>query len=107
MNLFRLAQSFADKPPPDPAPVGRYVINHGKRMFVDKRSVTTSARGFALHPLPVLTAEGNGRGSGDLHKQDTTGTFTLIGTWARDRIAVCNTVPDNYQELRFDLVEHS
>ncbi|MBF6339825.1 hypothetical protein IU450_28620 [Nocardia abscessus] len=105
MNLFRLAQFSANTPPPDPAPVGRYVINHDKRMFVDKRSVTENASGFARHPLPVLTAEGNGRGSGDLHEANTTGNFTLVGTWARDRIAVGGSVPERYQELRFDLVE--
>ncbi|WP_067474244.1 hypothetical protein [Nocardia amamiensis] len=105
MNLFRLAQFSAKTPPPDPAPVGRYVINHDKRMFVDKRSVTENASGFALHPLPVLTAEGNGRGSGDLHEANTTGNFTLVGTWARDRIAVGGSVPERYRKLRFDLVE--
>lgn len=60
----------------------RWVLNHDKHEYVDLHAVPTSRWG-AIHPVPLLTAEGNGRGGGDFHGQND-----LIGTWARDRIQV-------------------
>ena len=39
-----------------------------------------------FHPLPLLTANGNGRGGGDYLGSD----MDLVGSWAGDRIAVAN-----------------
>lgn len=103
LNLYKLANDSMKALVPEPVPVGRYVINHDKRTYVDKDTVSANASEFRIHPLPVLTVEGNGRGGGDLY--DAIGDFTLVGTWARDRITVSDTVPDGYGELRFDLVE--
>ena len=36
----------------------RFIVNHTKRQYVDRDKSTV------LHPLPLLTAEGNGRGGG-------------------------------------------
>lgn len=66
-----------------------YIINHSKKLFVDKQ------KHHSIHPLPLLTAEGNGRGGGDYR-----GTkIELIGTWARDVLSVEKEKPDNYEEL--------
>lgn len=105
LNLFFQSQSATKINSPEDLPVGRYVINHDKRTYVDKTTVVANASGFAIHPLPLLTAEGNGRGGGDLHEESATGNYTLIGTWARDRITVADTVPDGYQGIKFDLIE--
>jgi hypothetical protein len=59
-----------------------YIVNHTKRVYVKK--------GTGVHPLPILTAEGNGRGSGDYEGQN----MDLVGTWARDVISMENEAPD-------------
>lgn len=59
----------------------RYIINHTKKQYVDKHKKTGN---YVFHPLPLLTAEGNGRGGGDYHGIDE----NLIGIWARDVISV-------------------
>ncbi len=105
-NLFNKAKTATKITTPDEIPVGRYVINHDKRVYVDKTTVVANASGFAMHPLPVLTAEGNGRGGGDLRQESTTGNYALVGTWARARITVADTVPNGYRGLEFDLIEH-
>ena len=77
----------------------RFIVNHSKRLFVDKTKVPTKD-GFTLHPLPLLTAEGNGRGGGDYRDGEP-----LVGSWARDIISVEETAPTDYEELLFNLVE--
>ena len=40
----------------------RYIVNHTKGLYVDKNY---EVEGSTIHPLPLLTADGNGRGGGD------------------------------------------
>lgn len=93
----------------------RYVINHTKKLFVDKKLVPITRvykyknrKGiekdniFRIHPLPLLICEGNGQGSGDFFGSDSQ---ELVGTWARDLISVSNKKPKNYLEIFFNLVE--
>ncbi len=77
----------------------RYVINHSKKTFVDKFKVP-NVDGWRIHPLPLLTAEGNGRGGGDF-----IGESELVGSWSRDSISTSKRKPKEYTELIFDLKE--
>jgi len=77
----------------------RYVINHDTLEYVDKTKVPNKD-GWQIHPLPLLTAEGNGRGGGDFR-----GESELVGLWSRNIISVSEELPEGYTELEFDLVE--
>jgi hypothetical protein len=76
-----------------------YVVNHTKKQYVDKTKVPDSD-GWKIHPLPLLTCEGNGRGGGDFR-----GESELVGSWARDVISIESRIPAGYTELIFDLKE--
>jgi hypothetical protein len=81
----------------------RYLVNHDKKQFVDKTKVPTDSDGWKIHPPPLLTCEGNGRGGGDFR-----GESDLVGSWARDTISIESRkadIPKGYTELIFDLVE--
>lgn len=81
----------------------KYLVNHDKKQFVNKTKVPKDGDGWKIHPLPLLTCEGNGRGGGDFR-----GDSPLVGLWARDRISVVSTkaeIPKDFTELVFDLVE--
>jgi len=90
----------------------RYVINLDTKEFVDTKKIPMTEvwedeKGkewpFIIHPLPILTCEGNGRGGGDLHKEDP-----LVGKWARARVTVSNLKPkahEGYKEIEFNLYE--
>jgi hypothetical protein len=71
----------------------RYIVNHTKRQYVDKQ-------GKRIHPLPILTSDGNGRGGGDYRGPNK----SLAGAWARDVISIEKDFPPGYLELhcRFD-----
>ena len=72
-----------------------FVINHTKKEFVDKRkSLPIPDWGAKIHPLPLLTCEGNGRGGGDFR-----GDETYVGIWARDVISVDSEVPEGFKEI--------
>jgi len=87
----------------------RYVVNLDTKEFVDTKKVPLSdvwedEKGkewpFSIHPLPILTCEGNGRGGGDLRKEDP-----LVGKWARNRVIVSKTKPKGFTEMAFNLFE--
>jgi hypothetical protein len=81
----------------------KYLVNHDKQEFVDKTKVPKDKEGWQIHPLPLLTCEGNGRGGGDFR-----GENKLIGVWARNRISVVSKksdIPKGFKELVFDVVE--
>lgn len=82
-----------------------YIVNHSKKLYVDKGKVPGGKTGwedYHIHPLPLLTAEGNGQGGGDFFGKDPNG---LIGSWARNIISVESSIPEGYTELVFDLTE--
>ena len=74
-------------------PLYRYILNHDRRTFVDIAWAPVDAHGFRIHPLPLLTVDGNGRGGGDYHSTDA-----RLGMWARQRLEVTDDVPDGYVE---------
>ena len=99
-NLYDLASDatkLGDKVEPKHF---RYVVNHTKKTFVDKNKVPKDNEGWRIHPLPLLTVEGNNRGGGDFR-----GESPLIGIWARDLISVSTKKPKEYSETIFDLIE--
>jgi hypothetical protein len=98
-NLYGLADKI--KPPMSTVSY-RYVINHSKIFYVDKNQCTDVGDGWFIHPLPLLTCEGNGRSSGDFRGSDEN---RIVGAWARDSISVGNHIPEGYEKLVFDLKE--
>ena len=82
-------------------PKMKYVINHSKKEYVvipeDKEGE------WIIHPLPLLTADGNGLGGGDYHR----GTdMDKVGLWAYDIIEVGDEIPEGYTEFKVDFKEN-
>lgn len=102
-NLYRLAgDEIKIKPRKRNLPAKfRYIVNHTTKEFVDKFKYKDK-NGWIIHPLPLLTCEGNGSGGGDFYGADENG---LVGSWARHIISIDNHCPVEYTELIFDLVE--
>ena len=92
-NLFTLAKEIQVNLHNGPS-AGRYIINHSTKKYIDKDIVPEDEDGWKVHPLPLLTCEGNGRGGGDYRKENDS-----IGIWARDRISIEDSIPEDYTEL--------
>jgi len=76
-----------------PLPQFRYIVNTDKKEIVDLKELELHAKGldaddvWIIHPLPLLTCVGNGRGGGDFHGEDD-----RIGMWYRDHIYTTNDI---------------
>lgn len=104
-TLYDLAQleNEAKEMKPETRDMSAYhfLVNHTKKLYVDKRKSPDDGRGFRIHPLPLLTAEGNGRGGGDYRGAHE----DLVGSWARDVISVEKAAPAGFTELKCEFAE--
>jgi len=87
-NLYQSSERTMSPPTSDVT--YRYIVNHTKKLYVDKQNSESN-----IHPLPLLVCEGNQRGGGDYWGKNS----ELCGTWARDVISVTNEQPHGYEEL--------
>jgi hypothetical protein len=78
----------------------RYIVNHTKGLYIDKEAVKPGPDGRRLHPLPLLTAEGNCRGPSDYSGN----SLEAVGSWARDVISVKCKKPSIYEGV--DPLDH-
>jgi hypothetical protein len=100
-NLYHKCTEYSEiRPQQKDTTKYRFVVNHSKRQFVDKTKVPKDRDDMRLHPLPLLTAEGNGAGGGDYRGKSE----NLVGIWARDVISVEETAPTDYEEFSIDFV---
>jgi hypothetical protein len=112
-NLYDMVDDDECLKLPDIKKAFRYLINLDKKLYVDYKKVPITdtwinpkngqKRHYRIHPLPLLTCEGNGGGGGDYYGEDTN---EIVGTWARDRITVSTEKPsDDFKLMEFKLVE--
>ena len=66
----------------------------GKKEYVDKDYLPIHPEGWQVHPLPLLTCEGNGRGGGDYTRNNR-----YIGSWARNQISIEKQKPEDFKEI--------
>ena len=86
-----------------------YILNFDKKQFVriPKKSNKKDTHGYSMltiHPLPLLCADGNGRGGGDYWENNS--DFDKVGIWAYDRIGIDNEIPEGFTELVVNFVEN-
>ena len=74
-----------------------YLVNLDMEQYVDKRKCPNydHETNFCIHPLPLLTAEGNGRGGGDFRGFG----IDYVGFWSRSRIALMKEPPAGFKEI--------
>ena len=82
-----------------------YIVNYTKKEFVRKKDgpVASISRGFkwVIHPLPLLTSNGNNRGGGDFRAEND-----YVGTWAGDIIGMERLKPSKeFKEIVPDFIE--
>jgi len=78
------------------------IINHTLKEFVDVNKCPDTD-GWIIHPLPLLTASGNGRGGGDYNGDNE----ELVGTWAGHSISTNIISPSDYTEIFPNFIEIS
>jgi hypothetical protein len=82
----------------------RYIVNHTKKLYVDKEKCKKNDYEFIIHPLSLLVTDNcNGRGGGDYMGVNE----ELCGTWTRDVISVEKSIDTliDYIELECNFEE--
>lgn len=74
---------------PDAAEI-RYLLNWDKMEAVVIPAFNPDK--LTIHPLPLLTCEGNGRGGGDFR-----GENEYVGAWARNELNIQDTLPAGFE----------
>lgn len=78
-----------------------YKANKRKETWFDGEGVKHEST-WCIHPLPILTACGNGLGGGDYHGS----CMGIVGAWAFDEIEIWSHKPSRkYHQIRPTLVE--
>ena len=77
----------------------KYIINLDKKEVVAMPEFKEDD--WAIHPLPLLCASGNGRGGGDYHGIND----EMVGIWAYDRIGMTNELPDGFKLIEIEFKE--
>lgn len=107
-NLYDLATDKTKVNPVDYIDVCnktyQYIINEDTKQFVDVNKAKRDKWGMRVHPLPLLIAEGNGRGGGDYYTNRP--DIDKVGIWARNLIRVSDEKPaKGYKELKVNFKE--
>ena len=71
--------------PYETIPYYKYLVNYSKKQYCIVPEFDDSTDEYQVHPLPLLTCSGNGRGCGDYGLDDE-----RVGIWAYDRIGLTN-----------------
>jgi hypothetical protein len=71
----------------------KYILNLDKKQYVKIPKYNENE--WTIHPLPLLCADGNGRGGGDYNGFD----IHKVGVWAYNRIGISNEIPNEFTEL--------
>lgn len=95
-----------------------YFVNHTKGIYLSLREFVEKNKWHesydwdgehheidaCLHPLPLLTAVGNGQGGGDYgHKLLN---YDLVGSWAFDTIEIADTEPDGMEKVSYEFAKN-
>ena len=84
----------------------KFLINHDTKEFVDLneyKRASTDKYGWTIHPLPLLTAVGNGRGGGDFHEGNI--GYENVGIWAWHLLTISDTPEKDFTKLNLVFVE--
>lgn len=83
---------------------GKYIVNHTKKMYIEfdeYKIKNEDSEGWTVHPIPLLTCIGNGRGGGDYRGQ----SMEIVGDWYMNVISIEEMPPENYTQVTCDFKE--
>ena len=85
---------------------GKFLLNHDTAQYVnldEYKAASQDAEGWCIHPLPLLTAVGNDRGSGDFHEGNV--GYEYVGIWAWHLLSIVDTCPKYFSKFKLAFKE--
>lgn len=87
---------------------GKYIVNWTKKQYIDcdeYKKEYTDQDGWTIHPLPLLTAQGNGLGGGDYHESNI--HYADVGIWAGHEISIEDSAPMDFEKVELGFKEYN
>ena len=97
-----LDKEYYDSIPYNKLKYYKYLLNYDTKQFVKLPKINKNK--WVIHPVPLLCADGNGRGGGDYHDNGHC-DYDKVGIWAYNHIGVSNTLPADFIELKCNFNE--
>ena len=82
----------------------KFLVNHDTKEFIDlnKYREENTVDGYCTHPVSLLTALGNGCGSGDfMYHAESEEQVANVGKWAWNTLEITDTAPKEYKEVMY------
>jgi len=76
-----------------------------KKEYIDMetfRNRRDEGESLVIHPIPIMTCSGNGRGGGDYQGIN----MDLVGSWANDIVSLEKTIPKGFKLLDISFKEN-
>ena len=87
----------------------KFLVNHDTNEVLDlnRYREENTIDGECTHPVSLLTALGNGQGSGDFytHAQKHPDQIANVGKWAWNTLEITDKKPLGYKEVMFHFYE--
>lgn len=85
-----------------------FIVNNDKGLYIDLAKYVKEStfkpkwdsEEWCIHPLPILTCVGNGRGGGDYHGTN----IEAVGSWCMDLISFTKEFPSAFKEVDYSKV---
>ncbi|MEE3405687.1 MAG: hypothetical protein VZR73_16540 [Acutalibacteraceae bacterium] len=84
---------------------GKFLVNHSQKVYLNCNAYKENSldgHDWILHPLPLLTAIGNGKGGGDYRGCNA----NHVGDWCWDLISVEDAPPEGYREVEYTFIDY-
>lgn len=103
-TIYSLAREYGTKLEDIEAKHYRYFINEDKKQFFDVEKCKANNAGWTINPLPLLLADGNGKGGGDYSGVNE----KRVGCWKRNIVVTSDNRPDEneYKEIFINFIEN-
>lgn len=78
----------------------KFLINFDTKQYInlnEYKAQSVDSAGWLLHPLPLLTAVGNGRGLGDFHEGNI--GYENVGIWAWHLLSIKDNAPKDFTKV--------
>lgn len=87
---------------------GKFLVNHTTHEYInlDKYKKENKRNGYCTHPVPLLTAIGNGQGGGDFYTYANKEHIEDVGKWAWNVLEIVDQIPPSYNKDYKEVMYH-
>ena len=85
----------------------KFLVNHDLKEYIDLNDYYSEnvSDEWCTHPLPLLTAIGNGQGGGDFYTHANKEHVQDVGKWTWNTLEITDDAPNDYKKVMYHFIE--